>query len=270
MSATKSRTARASTASKSRAPSRRPSSTSTSGTRMDDFEKCESSMKGRREAAGLGGVTYRHKLSTAQVEGLAGLLEGLGYKSPDEVLTYGACKAASVVLCRWPRPSELSRVLKYLGHEKCEYYHLKQSLSLVKGARWGAVVGSKGSNLIEITEGGNGHGELLYAWLHSAGDQATLHLYGRDEGDLESAAKAFERRWSGQVVVDGAADVRKRTLSDSTKEFGLSPDAKVFKPKPKPKTTLNPRAKSFVPAVGGAAAPKRKPAPKKKPVARKA
>ena len=238
-------------------------------------------MKGKREAAGLGGVTYGHKLSTAQVEGLAGLLEGLGYKSPDEVLTYGACKAASDVLCRWPRPSELSRVLKYLGHEKCEYYHLRQSLSLVKGARWGAVVGSKGSNLIEMTEGASGHGELLYAWLHSAGDEATLHLYGRDEEDLADAAKAFERRWSGQVVVNGAADVRKRTLSDSTKEFGLSPDAKVFKPKPK----LNPRAKSFVPAaaaVGGAAAPKRKPAakktaapkrkpaPKKKPVARKA
>jgi hypothetical protein len=224
-------------------PYKAPKKANDGPSRIDDFNECAVKNRERREVLNLQNVSYDNKLTHAEIKKVATLLPTK--ISPEDVLSYTTSFLLSKVLCRWPRPSELARILYVLGHEDAPYYHLRQSISIQKDVKkgWGTVVGEKGKNLNEVTEESN----ILYAWLHKSGSKkAVLHLYG---GTRESVIDALDKFKNHAVVseiindVDSKVNIRKRYVrKDFNDDFTFDHEAKPFRPK-----KLNPDAKPFQP-----------------------
>lgn len=149
------------------------------------FQRCAIEHHAERMAQGLDKTTEDGKMTDEEVKGLAlYLTDGQHGISPvvADILTYKACEVASRVLCRWPRPSELARILAIFGFDKVSYACLKVGVILAGEAdgdperKWGRLIGSGGKNLVAMTQ----RHDLLYVWMHSQGRRATLLLYGAD------------------------------------------------------------------------------------------
>lgn len=134
--------------------------------RMRQLVRCqEGDAKALRERYGLDGVTYSSRLTKSETEALHEYLMDNGVLSPSDVLTYGAMKTASDILCRWPRPSELAQLLvRYQRNADVSvdftYY---TGVFGVTGRNIGGFVGKLGERFIHLMK----QYDLMYVWLSS-------------------------------------------------------------------------------------------------------
>ena len=216
---------------KKRPATKRPA---TNKERLSDFEKCASDNNVTRAAYKLEKVSYDKKLTNAEIKAAVNLLIKSQLTTPEKVLKYTTNFSLSKVLCRWPRPSELARMLYVLGHEEAMYYHLRQTVSIPKDVKhgWGTVVGNKGKNLYEVTE----QSDILYAWLHRKGSKtAVIHLYGGTRESVIDALDIFKNHEVVSKIINdfdtSKVDVRERFVrKDFTEDFTFDHEAKPFQP----------------------------------------
>lgn len=134
----------------------------------------------------------------------------------DEIFTFRGVHEASLLLRRWPRPSELGALGAQM-HDVGRAYHM-MSVRLRAGRRaqpqaFARLVGPDGSNFLEIAR----RHDLLYTWLKH-GD---LLMYAGSHDKLTSAMRDVQQL-SGKLgiqVLEGTA--RRETLA-------LSPEARPW------------------------------------------
>ena len=195
--------------------------------READFNDCAS----KREPAFAGVELKDKKMSDAEIDALRGFVE----RGDIDLLSYDGLERVSKAICRWPRPSEIARVLK---DARIKYAMASASFSLTSGSL-GRVIGSKGANLIDFTRK---HG-LLYAWVQSqASGPRILLFYTTDDGMIaEKDEKAVKARGN---------DLLYRFFKSFGKDHGIVKEDKHQVVTIKPfSSTLRASAKEFVPAV---------------------
>lgn len=80
-----------------------------SGYRHEKFKQCANDHDEERGQAGVRNVTYASKMTHAQMRQLATWLQDSGRATAaKDVMDREVMQTLSVVLCRWPRPSELA------------------------------------------------------------------------------------------------------------------------------------------------------------------
>lgn len=215
-------------------PSSRASRPSTQGScsglpaRLKSFCQCAEDASDVRSRYRLSGVTYNAKMSDEEIEGLSEYMKdelNERVMTPNVALTYDACETASVALCRWPRPSELARVIALDAFDgkgarpsrsaalpiSVAYVLAKVKLSLVKGNKWGDFVGKEGANLNSITKDAG----LIYAWLKGG----VLYLYGYPNKTAILSAIAAIKADDADVVEVGDVEYKTMKLTNRSKDF---------------------------------------------------
>ena len=151
--------------------------------RVRMFNTCIKDQHDARQSAGLAGISMHAKMTDAEVFGLRDFFGG----DVRRLLTYDGMQAASRVLCRWPRPSELSRVIAASGQGVMTYRSFKVVFEAKVPLR--NIIGPMGKHLNDLTQG---H-DLLYAWIKRRKEEgkAELFLYAIDSPGKTSSAKVF-------------------------------------------------------------------------------
>lgn len=210
------------------------------------FELCAQERRAERERAALTDVTYGDKLTSSQMTLLAEHVRKT-FRKQDGVylLSYEGMRKLQMVLCRWPRPSELRRLVHRLSGETPEYHHLSVVITAESG-KFGRMIGRSGANLIRLTK----QHKVSYMWLApgSTADKRTLHIYGLERGNVRKCLKA---------VRDGSSfkfDKEKETVVKSVRDMdvgavpffptGMARDSTQNLHRSKP---LSPTAKQFTP-----------------------
>ena len=195
--------------------------------RLAAFKQCATYNESERDRRGLTGVSYSAKMEDDEIVGLSEFLKAELKKdklTPDVVLTYQTCSVASDILCRWPRPSELARVialdtLDFTPSNKKNalpisvgYFLGKVPLALVDGKKWGDFVGKKGATLNALTK----NHELLYSWLKDN----TLYLYAfPNKKAILNAVNDIEKNLTHLVKLDGEVVIKSLKLTKRSKDF---------------------------------------------------
>ena len=224
--------------------------------RFAAFKDCAATHAGVRAKYALNDVRYDDRMTDAEVRGLHRYLKDKikgASKHIDNVLVYNVLKKLSdQVLCRFPRPSELNRLAKLMGHTR-GLRGVRRTVTLRgSGLGFGAFVGPLGQNFARLTK----DLDLLYLWLDKGDDRDTrkLHMFSvsSDQDSMDAVLEAAEQR--GLEVVGG---VHQRSI-DLGKDDDL-PDMNGGAAG-RSKTRVPPKKKVV-------ASPKKKAPPKKKVVA---
>ena len=182
--------------------------------RMQKFLTCVSDNRQRRSEAGLSGVTYSDTMTDEEIEALRDMFVGIGRgdvrRGVSSLLTYAGMHRAAAVLCRWPRPSELARVIKAAGLGQMQYRIYKVVFNPVAGVDVGEIVGKLGANLIRITE----EHDLLYAWVHTSKGVGELYLYSIGRNSMAKCMAAENDFFkSRKAVKQGKAATSMKTFT---------------------------------------------------------
>lgn len=186
------------------------------GSRAAKFSKC----KNERVGSKFDGVKLNSKMSDDEIADLyEWAVDKWGNQDVlNELLTYDGLSQAASVLCRWPRPSELARVVAHERDTPLEYVRFITKFTVNDGASINTVIGRGGSKLIDLTK----KNDLIYAWIKTDDadqDVFCLYLYAintiglvGNRSDLyrkcREASMEFIRR-NSQYVTQVGKDIQK-------------------------------------------------------------
>jgi len=119
------------------------------------------------------GVTLDKKMSDAEIRALAVYVNAKNL----DILTYTGLKRVSDLICRWLRPSEISRIEGALNKPNkrtgLKYIRHTAAFTLVDGKHISTVIGSMGKNLVTLTKTNN----LLYSWVNKTKTGYRLEVF---------------------------------------------------------------------------------------------
>ena len=196
--------------------SSRGSSNSRLPPRVRMFNTCVKDQHDARVSAGLDGISMHDKMTDAEVFGLRDYFGG----DVRRLLSYEGMQDASHVLCRWPRPSELARVIAASGQGSMTYRSFK--VVFEAKAPLHSIIGPVGKHLNDLTK----NNDLLYAWIKRRKEEgkAELFLYAIDSPGTPSSAKVFNAAaaffGSGKAVQFGKPAMSTRKLTPKSKDWG--------------------------------------------------
>ena len=196
--------------------------------REEAFETCsfERSERHPDYAEAFSGVRLMDsKMNAAEIDALRGFVD-----SEDiDVLSYDGLERVSDLLCRWPRPSEIGRVL---DDANLKYAMAAGSFSVDSKTTLGEVIGTMGENLVEFTKAHN----LLYAWVKNLKDGPRILLfYTTADGVIATKADETKIKSRGIDLIYrffksfSKRGVVKKDFSEvKIKSFSLSPSTTDF------------------------------------------
>lgn len=156
-----------------------------SDARMEAMKQCTSDNKVMRGRVKLDDRSLTNKLTDEQILGLNKYMRKYRIDLVD-ILTYEGLNELSKVLCRWPRPSEVSRLFR-LTNGGLTLKRVSIEMDLPRQSDRAKFVGKMGENLNVLTKKYN----LMYAWLHTSGSSTHLHLYGIRSNPHEAAESSY-------------------------------------------------------------------------------
>lgn len=145
-----------------------------SADRMRMFKECMASKADNHGSMGLEDITIDGKLTKKNIDAIVNYMNSAESNLKlAETLTYSGMEKLSEILCRWPRPSEISRIWGAQGKKfQINRYIIKLNLPTRQDRR--DFVGPMGQNLIDLTRDTG----IMYAWLHTTSEGCELRLYG--------------------------------------------------------------------------------------------
>ena len=126
----------------------------------------------------LSGVRYATKMTDDEIKSLlrwayARWKRGGGGDNKEgmvaNLMTYKGMAAAARVLCRWPRPSELARIVAAADMPPMEY--TRMTVTFEAKIPIGKLIGPKGQHLINLTH----NHRLLYAWVKKLDGRGAIY-----------------------------------------------------------------------------------------------
>lgn len=179
-----------------------------------------------RDTYGLTGVTYRKKMTEPELQALHRYLKENDKFFPNNFFSYETMEAASQVLCRWPRPSEMAR-LSQIFHLGIDTSYFTGMMS-VGGSDIALLVGTQAENFSAITEKYN----LLYMWMspipRTRRNQDYHHwifAYGKEQGSVIAAlqdlyTKVEDAGYDVKMKADNRVLLAKRNMYHKDTPFG--------------------------------------------------
>lgn len=209
--------------------------------RLHEFKKCSKQSIGLRKGANLAAdaFTYHHKMTPSDACKVYEWLKSQKIVTVDQLLSRKGMVKAEKLMCRWPRPRELSFMTECMGYDQdpsALYYHRLSVKTDADDPKMVAkFVGRLGANFNAISD----KHDLMYMWMHGK----VLLMYARDEHKLFQAMQD-----AISIASKHGIKVFDDISNPLTKKFVLSPTAPDFIPaaKPTPKR-LSVRAIDFNP-----------------------
>lgn len=199
-----------------------------SNARVSEFNTCTDKTRQARENANIStAFEYDTKMTSADACQVKTWLSKQGIRTSTQLLSREGMSIASKIMCRWPRPSELSMMTGCMNSSdrrgSLKYYRKTIRVSAPTRACFAKLVGKLGINFTKIGEAHN----LMYMWLHKAnskaGDQQMIVMYAQDPADFSGAHMKIDGLLlkSGVRTVGVASpDVRELSLTNRSKDFG--------------------------------------------------
>jgi hypothetical protein len=194
---------------------------------LSNFRKCVKDKNNVRKDIGIADMGANEKLTTQQIASLFTHLKKEGYSfgasGSRNITSYTGLEAASKVLCRWPRPSELGRMAKAQNVKNINFFKVVARVLFVKASSQSAfgksnalavresrskLVGPMGSRFASICR----KHDLMYLWLHDN----ELVIYAKDKDDCMRALADIEGIGEGLGMVISYKSTAARKLSDKS------------------------------------------------------
>lgn len=152
----------------------------------EEFARCTADRAAERDTWKLKGVSRENKMTDEEVSNLYSYMQSTmkNVNDADGLFIYETLKKImDGVLCRFPRPSELSRLSKYFNVKNARFFYANVPIVATDPQEFSRLVGKNGANFRRHTQKWG----LLYMWMHRVPNkplERTLHLYAVDRQNI--------------------------------------------------------------------------------------